>query len=404
MIDATQERIDALDVLRGLAVLGILVMNIQFFAMPMAAYLNPTVWGNLEGADGLVWYLGHLLTDQKMMTLFSMLFGAGILLFTDRAAAKSVSVAGLHYRRNAWLLLFGAIHAYLIWHGDVLFVYAICAFAVYPLRNMRPARLIAVGLGFIAVSSVIYIFAGLSVPQMPEDVLAEMLSSWDPPAEALAAEVAAYQGGWLMQWQQRMPAALEMHTFILAIWAFWRAAGLMLMGMGLYRLGIMSAQASDRSYWRLLAAGMIIGLPVVALGIRWNFANDWGVTSLFLGWQFNYWGSILVSLAWLAGIMLLLRHGRIKGVTRRLGAVGRMAFSNYIMHSLLCGLIFYGHGLGLFGDVPRTGQIGIVFAIWALQLWLSPIWLRHFRFGPLEWLWRSLTYWHRQPFRHAALA
>lgn len=400
----TSQRMEALDVLRGFAVLGILVMNIQVFAMPMAAYLNPSVWGSLEGANGVVWYLGHLLTDQKMMTLFSMLFGAGIVLFTDRAVDKGESPAGLHYRRNVWLLLFGAIHAYLLWHGDVLFLYAICAFAIYPLRKLQPVKLIALGLGFIAVSSVIYIFMGLSVPHMPEDVLEEMiLASWSPSAEALGAEVAAYQGGWLMQWQHRIPAALEMHTFVLLIWGFWRAAGLMLIGMGLYRLGVITGNAGTTTYWRILIAGTAIGLPLVAWGIHWNFANDWGPTSLFFGWQFNYWGSIAVSMAWLSLVMLLIRYGHLSGATRRLAAVGRMAFSNYIMHTLLCGLIFYGHGLGLFGEVPRTGQIAVVFAIWALQLWLSPIWLRHFRYGPLEWLWRSLTYWHRQPFRQAAV-
>ncbi len=405
MTAPTSQRMEELDVLRGFAVLGILVMNIQVFAMPMAAYLNPTVWGSLSGADGVVWYLGHLLTDQKMMTLFSMLFGAGIVLFTDRAVDKGVSPTALHYRRNAWLLLFGAIHAYLLWHGDILFIYAICAFVVYPMRHLAPVRLLAAGLVFIAVSSLIYILSGLSLSDMPQDVLEEMvLASWDPSAEALGAEVAAYQGSWLMQLQQRIPAALEMHTFVMLIWAFWRAAGLMLVGMGLYRLGVISGNASTVTYWRMLIGGAVIGLPVVAWGIHWNFANDWAPTSLFFGSQFNYWGSLAVSLAWLALVMLLIRYSRLVGATRRLAAVGRMAFSNYIMHTLLCGLIFYGHGLGLFGEVSRTGQIGIVFAIWALQLWLSPIWLRHFRFGPLEWLWRSLTYWQRQPFRQAGQA
>lgn len=400
MSSPTTDRIDSLDVLRGFAVLGILVMNIQTFSMPMAAYVNPTVWGSLSGIDGVVWYLGHLLTDQKMMALFSMLFGAGILLFTERAAAQGKSAAAYHYRRNFWLLLFGAAHAYLLWYGDVLFLYAICAFILYPMRNMRPRKLVIVGLIFLSVSSAVYLLAGVSISSMPEDVLAtEILPSWNPPAEQLATEVAAYQGNWMSQMSVRLPTTLEMHGFVFLIWGIWRAAGMMLLGMALYKLGILSAQADNKVYWRLLAAAAVVGLPVIALGIQWNFNNEWGVESMFLGSQFNYWASVLVSMGWMAGLVLLLKNGLMAWLTSRLAAVGRMAFSNYIMHTLICGFIFYGHGLGLFGQVERSGQISIVFAIWILQLVVSPIWLKHFRFGPLEWLWRSLTYWHLQPFR-----
>jgi uncharacterized protein len=234
---------------------------------------------------------------------------------------------------------------------------------------------------------------------MPEDMLAgQILPSWNPPATQLAAEVAAYQGNWSAQMSQRVPTTLEMHGFVMLIWGFWRAAGMMLLGMALYKLGILSGRANNRVYWRFVAVGVLIGMPLIMYGIYWNFANEWGVESMFLGSQFNYWASALVSLAWMASLILLMKHGMINWLTQRLAAVGRMAFSNYIMHTLICGFIFYGHGLGLFGQVDRTGQIAIVFAIWALQLLISPIWLKHFRFGPLEWLWRSLTYWKVQPF------
>jgi uncharacterized protein len=140
---------------------------------------------------------------------------------------------------------------------------------------------------------------------------------------------------------------------------------------------------------------------MVVVGIYWNFQNNWQISSMFFGSQFNYWGSVLISLGFMSAILLLLKNGIVPALTNRLAAVGRMAFSNYIMHTLICGLIFYGHGLGLMGEIERAGQLLIVLGIWALQLWLSPIWLRHFRFGPLEWLWRSLTYWKLQPMRVA---
>jgi uncharacterized protein len=400
MSSPTTDRIDSLDVLRGFAVLGILVMNIQTFSMPMAAYVNPTAWGSLSGIDAVVWYLSHLLTDQKMMGLFSMLFGAGIILFTERAAGHGKSAAAYHYRRNLWLLIFGAIHAYLLWYGDVLFLYAVCAFMLYPLRNMKPKKLMIVGVIFLSISSMVYLLTAVGVSTMSdEQIAAEIMSSWSPSAEQLATEIAAYQGNWTSQMSARLPATREMHGFVFFIWGIWRAAGMMLLGMALYKFGILSAKADDKIYWRLLAAGVLIGLPVIAYGIHWNIRNEWALNSLFIGSQFNYWASVLVSVGWMAALVLILKKGALTWLTSRLAAVGRMAFSNYIMHTIICGYIFYGHGLGLFSEVERSGQILIVIAIWILQLTMSPIWLRHFRFGPLEWLWRSLTYWQAQPFK-----
>ncbi len=395
----TNERINSLDALRGFALLGILAMNIQYFSMPMAAYLNPTAYGDLTGANLATWAVLHLLTDQKMMAIFSMLFGAGIVLFTERATASGRSAKSFHYRRNFWLLLFGLAHGYLLWSGDVLFLYAVCAFVLFPFRNMSAKRLLISGIAVIAMSSLIYFATGSSMPSWPEEMRAELIGeSWAPDAATVDAELAAFRGNWSEQMQHRVPVTAEMQSFVALVWGFWRAAGMMLLGMGLYKLGILSAKASSQTYARMFATGVLVGLPIVAYGIYWNFSNNWGPESMFLGSQFNYWGSVLVSLGWIGGIVLLLKNGRLQWLTSRLAAVGQMAFSNYILHTLICGFIFYGHGLGYFGSIERTGQLAIVLSIWALQLLVSPIWLRHFRFGPLEWLWRSLTYWQRQPF------
>lgn len=395
------ERIASLDVLRGFALLGILVMNVQSFAMPLAAYLNPTVWGDLTGANYLVWLVSHLLADQKMMTLFSMLFGAGIVLFADRAAARGRSPARLHYRRVLWLLLFGAAHGYLLWYGDILFLYAVCALVLYPFRGLRPRSLLSLGVLVISVSSLIYLFFGWSSAYWPEETRAELIDrDWNPTPETKEAEVAAYRGGWREQMAYRAPVTLEFQTFLLLIWGFWRAGGLMLVGMALYKLEVFSARRPPGFYGALVAAGLA-GIPIVAYGVHWNFANEWGLLSLFYGTQFNYWGSLLVSLGWLGAVMLVCQSGALSWLARRLAAVGRMAFTNYLMQTFICTAIFYGHGLGLFGQVERTGQISVVFGVWLLQLLVSPVWLRHFRFGPFEWLWRSLTYGRLQPFRKA---
>jgi uncharacterized protein len=150
----------------------------------------------------------------------------------------------------------------------------------------------------------------------------------------------------------------------------------------------------------MLIIGTLIGLPITIYGIQQNIAHDWAIEySFFLGSQFNYVASVFVSLGWVGGFMWLIKHGLLTWLMRGLEAVGRMAFTNYIMQSVLCTFIFYGHGLGLFGQLERVEMFSVVALVWALELIWSPIWLRYFRFGPLEWLWRSLTYWKRQPMR-----
>ncbi|MBA2777552.1 DUF418 domain-containing protein [Billgrantia kenyensis] len=396
----TTARIEALDVLRGVALLGILVMNVQAFAMPYAAYLNPSAWGRLEGIDLAAWLISHLLADQKMMAIFSMLFGAGIVLFAERAEAAGRPTAMLHYRRNAWLLFFGAAHAYLVWYGDILFTYAVCGMLLYPCRKMSPWSLLTSGVAMLAVTSALFLFFGWSMSFWSEADLLAFQAEWQPPVEQLQSEIERYRSGWWQQMPHRAELAFEAQTFTLLVWGLWRAAGMMLIGMGLYRLGVLTGLARPRVYLTLVGMGLVLGLPLVAYGVAWNFANDWGPLSMFYGFQFNYWGSVLVALGWVGGVMLVLRTQAWLGLRRRLAAVGRMAFSLYILQSVLMSLIFYGHGLGMFGHIERSGQMLVVLGIWLLQLWLAPLWLRHFRHGPLEWLWRSLTRGQRQPWRH----
>src|SRR5208282_481076 len=162
------------------------------------------------------------------------------------------------------------------------------------------------------------------------------------------------------------------------------------------------AQRPQSLYWTMIIAALFVGLPLTLYGTHRDFAAGWDFRySFFYGMQFNYWASVLMSLGWVGAMMLASKAEALLPLTRRLAAVGRMAFTNYIMHSVLCTTMFYGHGLGLFGKVERVWQFGIVLVIWIVQLIVSPIWLRHFRFGPLEWLWRSLTYWQWEPFRRA---
>ncbi|HXP42863.1 MAG TPA: DUF418 domain-containing protein [Candidatus Acidoferrales bacterium] len=396
-----KERIVSIDVLRGFALLGILPMNIQYFSMISAAYSNPTAYGNMTGANYWVWLLCHVFADQKFMTIFSMLFGVGILLITSRIEAAGSSSSGLHYRRMGWLIAFGLAHAYLLWSGDILVTYGLCGLIVYLFRKLRPRTLLVVGLVAISVAPAVLTGYGVRAQHWSaQQVQIATEDLWKPTPAEVANEIKAYRGTWRDQMKFRVPDSVQMEITFFAGFTFWRVTGLMLVGMALFQLRFFTAKRPAAQYWAMIAVAACVGIPVTLYGTHRDFANGWDFRySFFYGAQFNYWASILVSLGWVGVMILASRAAPLLAITRRLAAVGRMAFTNYIMHTVLCTTIFYGHGFGLFSKVERIWQFSIVVAIWAMQLALSPVWLKHFLFGPLEWLWRSLTYWQWEPFR-----
>jgi uncharacterized protein len=394
------ERIVPLDVLRGVALLGILLMNVRFFAAIGAAYENPTAYGDLHGANYGVWYLTALLADSKFMAIFSMLFGAGVVLMAGRREKAGKRPLFLHLRRMAVLLLLGLAHAYLLWAGDILYTYALCGTVVYFFRRCRPAVLLVLGTLVLAIGSAVPLLWYEHMPQADREALRR---DFQPPLRDVEAELRAYRGDWWRQNEARWPAAWEMQTKEFAAVLAWRAGGLMLIGMALFKLRILDGSRPRGLYLAMLTGGVLVGLPVVAYGLYAVEARGWDpVYALLVGSQFNYWGSLPVAGAWVALVMLACRSLWLHCLTAPLAAVGRMALSNYLLQSVLCTWIFYGHGLGLFGKVERVGQMGVVAMVWALQLAVSPLWLWYLRFGPAEWLWRSLTYGRVQPLRNSS--
>ena len=401
-----KERIQSIDVLRGVALLGILAMNIQDFSMIGSAYLNPTSYGDFRGWNYAVWYVCMLFADLKFMSIFSMLFGAGILLMTSRIEASGRRAGPIHYRRMGWLALFGCLHGYLLWPGDILFTYALCGMVAYLARRWKPRTLILSGLIYVAVASILFAGSYATFPHWPKKTIDQMKDQmWSPSPAAKAKELAIYRSGWLVEEKDRAIQNVGMQIQGNIFMAFWRAYGCMLIGMGLFKLGIFSAKAPARLYGRFIALGLVIGIPIVAFGVQREFADGWQLRpGFFLDTQYNYWASLLVCLFWIGLVMLLCQKAWLPGLRRRLGAVGRMAFTNYLTHTFVCTFLFYGWGLGLFGKLTRVQQFGVVLVIWIFQLLISPWWLDRFQFGPFEWIWRSLTYWKLQPMRKTIAA
>ena len=396
------ERLTSIDVLRGFALLGILVMNIQSFGMIGAKYMNPMAEGPLEGSSYWIWWVGHVFFDTKMMAIFSMLFGAGIVLMWERAQKAGKKFTGLHYRRTFWLLLFGLAHAHILWMGDILFCYAICGMFVYWLCGLKARWLIPIGLLVVSVASILSMASQVSMPYWDEAQKTEMAAGWVPSQEYIDEEIAAYRGTWFEQSEYRVPGAIFMETFLIAFLFFWRAGGLMLIGMGLFKLGIFSAARSNRFYTIGAVVGLAVGLATVIYGVYQNNLHEWSFEfSFFAGTQFNYWGSLFVSFGYVCVVMLMCKLDLLGWLRKSLAAVGQMALTNYLMQTIICTTLFYGHGLGWFAQLDRAQLLAVVFSVWAFQMIASPIWLKYYRFGPFEWLWRSLAYWKVQPLRRA---
>ena len=425
--EATRNRL--LDALRGVALLGILLMNIPFFAMPN--YYSEAFRSDPTSVNFYVRAVINVVFEGKMRALFGMIFGAGVLLFVAKKERAGRSVTGLFYRRMGWLVLFGLIHAHLIlWVGDILYLYGVCGMLVYLFRNVNP-KYLALAVPLVAVLD---FGAGAGVYQY---VRGQRLAYSDARrAEAAGRPLTADQAKALDDWRgleksllpnredaqentRKMksdystvasyvrPLALKGQTVFLPV-EVWDSVALMLLGMALYKWGFLTGGWSTRDYLRTMLVGYGLGLPLVTYSFYHGYRTSPNLEAILarleavpVEWEgiIYPFQRILLVMAHVAGLVLLYQAGVAARLSRCLEAVGQTAFTNYILHSVVCTLVFFGYGLNYFAELEFYQLYFVAGGIWAVQLVVSPLWLRYFRFGPLEWAWRSLTYWKLQPFR-----
>lgn len=416
MAATARDRILTLDTVRGVAVMGILLLNIIAFAMPPAAYMNPRAYGGSEGLDLAVWLGNFILFDGKMRGLFSFLFGASTLLVIDGATAKGERAARIHYARMVWLLVFGLLHCWLIWWGDILSHYAIIGMLLFFFRKVSVKHLIGIGIVFLVIQLLIALVMYMGVEfaragsasadaetarNAREMLDGFALSFGIPPDAAIASDVAIHRDGWLEIARERFKTAASAPLGMLFVFGC-ETLAYMLFGMAAFRSGMLTGVWPRQRYLRWVAIGFGIGIPVyaalAALIISADFSMSWvmlGVIVLTIPVR------PLMILGWASLIILLMHPGG--ALTARIAAAGRMAFTNYIATSLICTTIFYGYGLGWYGELSRAEAYLVVLAVWALMLIWSKPWLERFAYGPLEWLWRSLARGGFQPMAGGAL-
>jgi uncharacterized protein len=419
-----EERINSLDALRGFALLGILPANVLVFGMFLAAGNDPTVAGGATGLNLASWALFRILVEGKMRALFSMVFGASTILLTSRAeeASGTNAAADIYYRRNLWLLLFGLAHAFLLFWGDILYPYALCALILFPFRKLSAKKLLIIGGLFIAFKAgwtAVEAFRQVERRNLAAAADAAEKAGKKPSEEQAEAkkQVEAQQkqrkpsseelGKDAKQWRGNPLQVIGARAKFLAVWqalpyydpVYCDAWSMMFIGMGLFKLGIFSAARSYRFYVWLAVIGFLTGITLNSynawLALKSNFDR---VTFAFTHVAYDI-ERLPVALAYTALLMMLCKAGALRWLTSRLAAIGQMALSNYILHSVICTFVFTGNGLGLYGRLERYQLYYVVAGCWAVSLAASPLWLRHYWFGPLEWCWRSLTYWKRQPMR-----
>ena len=395
--------------------------------MPQS-FTDNVLLNNESGLNYAVWWTTNLGFEGTMRALFSVLFGASsILLIRKLEERKKIqSPAIIYYRRLFWLFVFGLINAYiLLWTGDILYTYAVAGIFVFPLRKLKPFWLLLLGLFILLISTglVSLVNYGENLTRLE----GEKAIAAEQRGEALNTEQKEVKKEWTEFRNRNHPDTLikvanesiremsssgyfslvkglfylniEIQTTLLISFSFWDSLGLFLIGMAFFKWKILTGELPIEYYWFFLIVGYGLGFYSghIYFSSLINARFDQSLLTNYMPWDLYQLKRLFMCLGHISLIILFYKYGLFKKAFNTLAKVGQMAFTNYLMQSVLCALIFYGFGLGLFGKLERYQLYFIMIGIWIIQIIFSNYWLKHHRYGPLEWIWRSLIYWRKQP-------
>jgi uncharacterized protein len=373
---AREGRVVSIDVVRGFALLGILVMNVQAFAMPSPAYFNPLAYGTADGLDAMVWGLTRLFFDGKFLSLFSTLFGASLVLAGGGARAV---------RRLGWLVVFGLVHGYALFVGDILFTYGTVGLLALRAREWPVPRLVRTGLALVAVACATPALLGLFHDSLPTWLRAELARTVS--AEGVARELAVFRSGWFEQLPLRAELSFANQVLATPFESGWQAGGCMLLGMAAVRTRFFDGATSLHRYG---SGAFVAGLGVTGLGMWVSWRGGFAPRAWLLGQALHLAGCAGVTFGWLTVLVALARRASASGLVSWVARLGRVAFTAYIVQSVAGMLVFGGQGLGQYGHWSRSQLLVAPFVLWGAQVLLAVAWTSRHRAGPLEALWRRL--------------
>jgi len=427
------ERIQFIDSIRGIALLGILLMNITAQSQAHMFYDKMDPRQSMTGLNFLAWGGETLLFEGTMRGLFSILFGAGTLLLLTRLIKKNdgLEPVDIYYRRLLWLLVFGLVNAFIfLWPGDILYPYALCGLLLFPFRNLSPKNLLWIAFAFLVIgtyrenSDLNHYKKIISQGQAAEvlEIKNQKLT------EQQTTDLAAYKGLKEKTSQQGVIKAAEKEEKILqshnyfTIFNYFKGINMMIessifyknywfdillflfIGMAMYKSGFLTGKSATSLYAVIAVVGIGAGLFINYLFVREQYQLRFDQFQFFQKWKFSYYEirRVFQTTGYLSLLILLYKSIPFRKILHVFAPVGQMAFTNYLSQSIITSIVFYG--FVLFGKLQRYEIYYVVGAIWLFQVITSHVWLRYFRFGPFEWLWRSLTYLEKQPLKKTARA
>lgn len=420
-------RIIQLDILRGYALLGIFWINVIVFGLPVGIYSVPGIIGTHPELNIAFWAFSELMVEGTMRGLFSILFGASALLFLDevRLANQGLAIVDRFYRRNILLILFGLLHAYfLLWPYDVLYAYGLIGMFLFPLRKIKAKTLFIIGvivllIGEYDIRDVVQNF------QQQENISISNEYNSQPAASSeiiinhtgidsdmrhsilltMNEDIEDHMLGYFDLLLDNIDAVMLEETVKMYTTYIFDIGGMMLIGMALFKLGILSGAGSRRFYLLLMISGYGVGLFFRSLSVIADIKAGFNPELAMQHASINYTiGRLPITLGHIGLIALLCRIRLFDGINQAIAKVGRMALTNYIMQSVISIFLFYGFGLALYGTLEHYELIYVCLAVWIFQIGFSVIWFRYFKQGPLEWVWRSLIYGQRQALRKVVSA
>jgi uncharacterized protein len=399
---ADAERLPVMDVLRGFALLGIFLMNIEFFSIAMQQFGSGVAPG--QGLDTLAGLAVYVLVQGKFWVLFALLFGMGFAIMRERARAAGRPFVGLFLRRVALLMLFGTLHIVLMWVGDILLAYGISALFLLALMWLRGRAALVVGVLLYLGVAGLGLAWGIAMAAIPDAMQAAVQQEMAAMAAEGARAAAVYRDGSFGEIVGQRIEDYLTHMTVALVFQIPMMVGVFLIGGWLVGTGRLADPGAHRGFFAKLAiGGLVLGslgmAGVVAVGTHFDLIEQFAESTLAMA--LNTLASLPMALGYL-GLVVLAASGPAGRWLSLLAPAGRMALTNYLMQSLIASLVFYGYGLGLFGEIGRAAQVGFVFAVFAAQVAFSHWWLARFRLGPMEWLWRAGTYLQWPAMRRSA--